>query len=304
MVKRNGFTIVELLTVISVITLLTAMTVPCLRMARRQGRRLVNIRNQREIVRALTLFACEHDNSFPTSVAHCVTRDGFRWQEPRKMKTTEPLPRVEHNSVAGYLGEYIDKPDTFFCPNPPARHTYWEEAWLLGDGWDDPQTHASEDALFGTYCLYWNYTAYLKDFTQPFKGPADLYASPKRSDLLVSDYLGYNDWRNLGCFGSCEVLSTEHKQVLTGAEMHSSYWSFSRGDAGQDLYALRGKLCAAFVDGHVETYTPEQTHPIEVSENLEGTIPYGPTDIRYPGIYYLPDNAIKPQWQQVRRGRR
>ncbi len=110
--QRNGFTIIELLTTISIITLLTAISVPVFRGARRQGRRLVNIRNQREIVRAVNLFACEHDNIFPDSVGVAITTSGFRWQDPRKVKTTRPLPNMAHSSVAGYLTGYVDKPDT------------------------------------------------------------------------------------------------------------------------------------------------------------------------------------------------
>jgi hypothetical protein len=100
--------IVELLTPISIITLLTAISVPVFRGARRQGRRLVNIRNQREIVRAVNLFACEHDDIFPDSVGVAVTTSGFRWQDPRKVKTTQPLPKMAHSSVAGYLTGYVD----------------------------------------------------------------------------------------------------------------------------------------------------------------------------------------------------
>ena len=297
--QRSGFTIVELLTTISIITLLTAISVPVFRGARRQGRRLVSIRNQREIVHALTLFACEHDNSFPDSVGVAAvpstTGSSFRWQDPRKVKTTQALPKMVHSSVAGYLTDYIDKPGTLFCPSSPTKKEYWEEAWKMGDRWNHPDTSHDEDALFGTYCLYWNYTGCLGPSSKPFKGPADLYGGPRQSDLLISDYFGYNEWRNLGRFGSCEVINADGLEVLKAGAMHSSYWSFATRDKGRDRHALRGKLNAGYVDGHVESYTPTQTEPMEVSEGPDGTVPYlaYPIDARNPGTFFLPTKALK-----------
>jgi len=297
--QRNGFTIIELLTTVSIITLLIAVSVPVFRAARQQARRLVNIRNQREIVRALTLFACEHDNIFPDSVAVAAsppaTGSGFRWQDPRKVKTTQPLPRMAHSSVAGYLTGYVDKPGTLFCPSSPTKKDYWEDAWKMGDQWNHPDTRYDEDALFGSYCLYWNYTGYLGPSSKSFKGPADLYGGPRQSNLLISDYFGYNEWRNLDRFGSCEVIHADKLEVLKAGAMHSSYWSFASRDKGQDRYALRGKLNAGYVDGHVESYTPTQSVPMEVSEGPDGTVPYlaYPRDARNPGTFFLPAKALK-----------
>ena len=306
MQKRRGFTVIELLTVVSITIVLMAITVPCYRSARQQGRRLINIRNQKEIVRALTLFAFDHDDSFPASVAPCATATGYRWQDPRKVKATTPLPHMRHSSVAGYLADYIDKPDTLSCPNPPTRHIYWREAWQVADEWNHPLTSDDEDALFGTYCLYWNYTGYLRGYTRPFKGPSVLYGGPQQSDLLVSDYFGYNEWRNLGRFGSCEVLPASGDAVATEGALHSSYWSYESRDEGRDRHALGGKLYAGYVDGHVETYTPTQTVPMEASESPDGTIPYAPyrIDKRNPGEFYIPANAVKNKKLEVRRVRR
>jgi prepilin-type N-terminal cleavage/methylation domain-containing protein/prepilin-type processing-associated H-X9-DG protein len=293
--QRSGFTIIELLTTISIITLLTAISVPVFRAAHRQGRRLLNIRNQREVVRAITLFACEHDNIFPDSVGVAVTASGFRWQDPRKVKTTKPLPRMAHSSVAGYLTGYVDKPGTLFCPSSPTKKEYWEDAWKMADQWNHPDTSYDEDALFGSYCLYWNYTGYLGPSSKPFEGPADLYGGARQSNLLISDYFGYNEWRNLDRFGSCENIDADQLKVLKGGEMHSSYWSFQSRDEGQDRQALKGKLNAGYVDGHVEGYTPAQTVPMEASEVSDGTKPYAayPLDLRNPGVFYLPTKALK-----------
>lgn len=297
--QRRAFTIIELLVAVSIITLLTAITVPVFTAARQQGRRLVNIRNQREVVRALNLFACEHDNSFPDSVGVAAvpsaTGSHFRWQDPRKVKTTQALPKMAHSSVAGYLADYLDKPGTLFCPSSPSKNEYWEEAWKLGDQWDHPNTSHNEDALFGSYCLYWNYTGYLGPSSKPFKGPVDLYGGPGQSDLLISDYFGYNEWRNLERFGSCEVIGADKREVLNTGEMHSSYWSFVSRDKGQDRHALKGKLNAGYVDGRVESFKPAQTVPMEVSEGPDGTAPYlaYPIDARNPGTFFLPAKALK-----------
>jgi prepilin-type processing-associated H-X9-DG protein len=288
-------TLVELLTTISVLVLLIGIMLPAMGAVRRYGRRVVGIHNQREIVFAVTLYACDNDDDFPSSVALCADADAqsYRWQDPRKVKTTRPLPRMTHNSVAGYLGEYARNGEIFCCPSSPGPHTYWDEAWAQGDQWHYPESDDADGAapLFGSYCFLWDYTAYLEGPWGPFVGPRSQLPRAEESDVLVCDYFGYDDWRNRGSFGSCEPL--KHDEIVAEFEWHSSYWSYRNHRVGDDPRCLTTKLNAGYLDGHVAGYRPSDATAIRVSEAPHGQEAYSSDDPRNPGCFFVPTQTIR-----------
>ena len=188
---HRGFTIIELLTAVSIVGMLTALLVPVLKQARMQGRRLQSMHRQKEIVTTVTLFACDNDDFFPPSTAVCQFDNGDnRWNDPRQVKTTAPIWGMEHTSVAGYLSAYLKAPVIVFCPSSPRPYPFWEEAWQAADQWDQPLTGPLGDALWGSYCFYWNYTGYRPDSPRAFKGPSSLTGRSNESTMLVCDYFG------------------------------------------------------------------------------------------------------------------
>lgn len=64
-----AFTLVELLVVISIISVLMGILLPALGKVRRQAKTLIGINNQRQIVLAINCFAMDNDESYPESVA-------------------------------------------------------------------------------------------------------------------------------------------------------------------------------------------------------------------------------------------
>ena len=283
--KRQGFSLIELLTVVSVITVLIAITVPVLRQVRRQARQLVSARNQRDIVQAVTLFASDHDQQFPPSVALCRKLVGWRWQDPRKLRTTLPTPGMEHSSVSGYLMDYLEQSDRMVCPSIPEPYPYFEQAWKAGDTWDHPKTANSEDPLYGSYCLYWNYVGY--QASAPFRGPTALYGGRGESQLLVTDYFGYDEFRYRGRYGSCE--QARGADCTDADKLAAPYWSYpSRTASSADTPDIGLKLNAGYVDGHVEGYRPGTAERMEASDVPGGSRPYWRHDPRYPGIFFIP----------------
>lgn len=291
MKRRYGFTIVEMLTTISVVAVLMAVLVPALHQARVYGRRVLNIHHQREIVTAITLYACENKEFFPPSVALCQQANGsFRWQDPRKTHTTKPLWRMEHRSLAGYLDGYMDNPALLFCPSSPEPYAYWQEAWQQGDDWDHPETLDQGDPVFGSYCFYWNYTAYQPDGTGPFRGPRGTTVYPGQSTLLVSDYFGADEWRKRGSFGACEPF--QRPEVVAASDNASAYWAREREGDLTSRGTLNVRLHAGFVDGHVTSYSPADTAVIEAAETPDGSRPYWRGDERWPGCFFIPKQAL------------
>ena len=289
--SKQGFTVIELLTVISIVTVLMAVLVPVLRQTCQYGRRVLGIHRQREIVNAVTLFACENDDEFPPSVALCrISGSRYRWQDPRKVKTTRPLTTMQHNSVAGYLETYLDHPESLYCPSSPGHWEYWQEAWEAQDHWDHPETATVGDPVFGTYGLYWNYTGFQTDSERPFRGSASLTGGPGQSTLLVSDYFGADEWRRRRSFGCCAPFV--RAQPVNAGDYYCPYWASQRQGDLETRGTLALRLYAGYSDGSVTGYNPAETEIIEAAEDALGWEPYSFSDERWPGYFFVPNRAI------------
>ena len=105
------------------------------------------------------------------------------------------------------------------------------------------------------------------------------------SQMLVTDYLGYDHWRSPDSFGSCDKLTGAG--VVEETWLLSSYWAV-KGDPNGSL--PKGKIRAGFVDGHVSTYDSSELVPMKVSLSSAGVPPY-PDGATSPGIYYIPKEA-------------
>lgn len=283
--RVRAFTLVEMLVVISIISLLLGILVPALNSVRRKAYSLLAMRNQREVAVALNFFATDNRDRYPDSVATVGFDEKWNWSDPTKMTGNRNRSPQIHRSMSAYLHDYIEDADTVFCPSAPQKYKYLQDAWDAGDDWDNPDTPVSSDPFGGTFCFYWNYVGYLADTGKLFRGPSGPASMGRYSQLLITDYFGYDHWRSPSAFGSCEHLSGG--EVVPETWLLSSYWS-AGGDPTVRLPKV--KLHAAYTDGHVETYTPAEAVPLKVSITPEGVPPY--PDGAGPGAFYIPSNAV------------
>jgi len=289
--SQRAFTVIELLTVVSIIVVLTTVLGLALRPVRRYSRRVSGIHRQCEIVNAVTLYACENDSFYPPSVALCYLGGRrYRWQDPRKIKTTRPLWNMAHNSVAGYLSSYLPQAESLYCPSSPGKVDYWEEAWQAQDQWDHPQTATLGDPVFGSFCLFWNYIGYQTDSQSPFRGPSRVEGVRGQSTLLVSDYFGADEWRWRGAFGSCEPFAGA--EPVDAGDYYSPYWASERQGDLDIRGSLSIRLYGGYSDGSVVSYSTEDTEVIEAAEDAYGQDPYSQNDDRWPGYFFVPRRAI------------
>jgi hypothetical protein len=201
--------------------------------------------------------------------------------------------------MSAYLRSYIADASVMFCPSAPKEYEYLQEAWDAGDDWSNPDTPPPPlpDSVYGTYCFYWNYIGYLGEGIPPFRGPREPSNWRGQSKLLVSDYFGFDHWRNKNAYGegnteaygSCDKFG--RAGVTPGTEVSSAFWSRLESDGDLTLYTIKVKLHAGYTDGHVGRYLPSGVVPMRVSIEPDGTATY--TGEGSSGIFYLPREALR-----------
>jgi prepilin-type N-terminal cleavage/methylation domain-containing protein len=283
-IPKRGFTLVELLVVISIISLMMSIALPALNVVRRQARNMLSMSNQRQITSTINLFASENNDRYPESVATIGFGNTWNWTDSTRLTGNRRRSPQVHRAMSEYLRRYIPDASIMFCPNAPQKYEYLQQAWDAGDKWDNPRTDFPADPVGGSYCFYWNYRGYLGGRRVVFRGPQGPASSGRYSKLLVSDYFGYDHWRTPGSFGSCEPF--DGAGITPETYLLSSYWS--RKSAADDSPVI--KLKAAYTDGHVETYSASDVIPMKVSITADGTVPY--PDGVGPGLFFLPRNAL------------
>ncbi len=285
----RGFTIIELLVVVAVVSVLSAILVPSLVKVKRLARRIVNSANQKQITNVAVLFTLDNDNRYPESVATIGFGYNWNWQEPMMLTGYRARSPRLHRSMSEYLKPYIPNADIMYCTGSPTKYKYkyLQDAWDAGDEWDNPDTGPVGDPVSGTYCFYWNYTGYLPGRTRLFYGPRTGDGGHRQSKLLVSDYFGYDHHRSRNAFGSCEKF--KGASITPGTLLSSPYWSRSRG-FDDTLASVEIKLNAGYTDGHVESYSATDVESMKVIWKISTGEPY-PEGIG-PGRFYLPQNAL------------
>jgi type II secretory pathway pseudopilin PulG len=278
---------VELLVVISIISVLMAILMPALSTVRRQAAGLTGMRNQRETAAAVNLFAADNDERYPQSVATVGMDSEWSWYDPVVLTGKQKRSPQIHRSMSAYLHAYLPDARTVFCPSAPKQYTYLQQSWDAGDNWNNPDNDMPLDPVDGTYCFFWNYTGYLGGARQLFRGPVGPASAGRYSQLLVSDYFGYGHWRTPDSFASCEKLPGG--DILEEQWLVSAWWK-AGGDPTVAMPQV--KLRAAFTDGHVETYYPNDVSALRVSMTPDG-VPAYPDGAGSRGIFYIPRSAVR-----------
>ena len=240
-----------------------------------------------EMVDAINLFAMDNDERYPESVATLGAGSTYNWAEPMMLTALEPRDPRLHRSISAYLWPYIKNAEMLYCPDAPRKYNYLQAAWDAGDEWDNPETPMVGDQVYGTYCFYWSYTGYLEERDYLFRGPRNSASGGRCSKLLVSDYFGYNHWRNLSAYSSCEKFAAS--SINEGTMLSSDYWS---GEIADKPNAPEIKLRAGYTDGHIETFLSSDKLTMKVIIDPVTSEPYPDDFPGSPGCIFLPANAL------------
>lgn len=282
-----GFTLVELLVVISIIALLVSILMPALSKARFQAKLVVCGTQQKQVVLGLQTYAAEYDGDLPPNIGMNVNGSHAWWDFSHRISTVNP------NQVIEFMGPLFENVlptvDIWFCPlstlspdtplvNGAVTSTY-QEVYANPDPVNFPY-------VWMTYTTFWRFggCAYepltnnsLNGEPRSFRGPGlknwDSLRPGPNSDLAIMDFLGYG-------MNSTQYVSGH---PFEGSSKGSIFHVGPTGAVKNDLVAEIGNVQynAGYMDGHVERF------------DTAGTTPEG-QDMSRGLFYYLPDG-----WQHV-----
>jgi len=115
--RRRGFTLVELLVVVSIIALLISILLPSLQSARETARTVKCSSNLKQFSNANHMYADSEDDAFPPVKTEHGTRGSWYWM-------WRIIPK--YNDLLGIAGEGQSRawPEGLFCPNLPDWRNY------------------------------------------------------------------------------------------------------------------------------------------------------------------------------------
>ena len=149
--KLRAYTLIEVLVVISIISMLVAILIPCLGAARERAKRALCMANLHSI--GLSIFDYAHDNDGKLIPGDfCVPWDvwGWRSEEPGSEDTTYKEVNLGHLITSGALPKPGNNNDhVFFCPSSRTPDGKQPSEGFV-QAWDSPGTQASITYMFNT----------------------------------------------------------------------------------------------------------------------------------------------------------
>ena len=286
----RGFTLPELIVVVAVIALLGSILTPALFRAKREAREVIKANNFKQITIAANLFAAENNYWYPGSVATLGFVGRWNWHDPRKITAAYTDSFEWHRAMSEYLGSFIDDPEILVCPNGPGQKREFkenlDEAWEKGDWYE--RNGRGKDMVIGTSCFYWNYVGRVAQTGGYFIGPRRATGRWGESKLLVSDYLGYDNWQSSNAYASCDKFKGSGKKIPS-CETTAAFW------VGDDSLP-EIELCGGYIDGHVEKYSSFDTVGLKVIIDRETGETYTTMDEakrKGPGIFFVPEKGLR-----------
>lgn len=279
---KAGFTLVEILVVISIIALLMAVLLPALNMARELGRRTVCMANVRRLAISIMLYLDSNDQRFPP--------DRYRWWYPQE-HNGEPTPYITVGPYRRYRPRWIWylNEGMGFVINPYKYGTEQEFQNALemdNDYFMCPSLkHYKYARSIRNGAYGYNYQ-YLSN-TRPSPS-GEGHANYPNSALTIktpSSTIVFCDSR--GCnipHGEHAYLVDPPRMAVSKGARHFSPKSPALGPLKYSPADARhaGKANVAFLDGHAEAMTYEELG-YEVDPSTKRPVEKGLTEIGGPG---------------------
>jgi prepilin-type N-terminal cleavage/methylation domain-containing protein/prepilin-type processing-associated H-X9-DG protein len=120
---RVGFTLIEMLVVVSIIGVLASLVFPAFARAREAARKVRCLSNIRQVTLAVTMYAADYDDRLPLSAYRPAGGVG--------------QPAADSPIWPAYVAPYLHNEDVFYCPDCPKECRYvstWAERGQLSMG--------------------------------------------------------------------------------------------------------------------------------------------------------------------------
>lgn len=241
--SRRGFTIVELLVVVAIITVLAGVLVPAFARARATARRAVCLSNIKGIMSAIHAYATEHNDSIPYGPTAPPPSPSNLYPVTGLVTSQLSLRDGRPVGLGLLLSDYlVNQPEVLFCPGTDQRHLAQVELAKVG----------TRQAISGYFYRHGSNT--LATIREP-RGTWDTHTS--------LDRLGRN---SAGARISALVVD---QNFLTGVSL-AAFGIRNRTNHNQKW------VNAGFADGHAETHAnPDGRFTVDV-----GSFPFiGPNMI-------------------------
>ena len=244
---RRGFTLVELLVVISIIALLVSILLPALNKARLQAKYVMCASNQHQIIIGLNTYQAEWDGKLPPSIQGWSWLGGTRWGGPGFL---EAGGAMNGGSIGMQLRKYLPDVNIFICPAVPfdenrriLSKTYQEH--YSDDENNLPGGLGSAAVLLSTYYCLWNYKGCESIGFKP--------ADKGKHTLMISEHLYYQDssWR------------FNHPAKSAFRNLYWACWEMA--DPTETLPEIQQN--AGYLDGHVARTTVHDWMRYQINQN-------------------------------------
>lgn len=224
---RHGFSMVELIVVLSVVTVLTALLMPGLRSARQTAYGVICSANQRQIGIAFMLWGEDHSGMLPESLLQSKGDFAEMMAVTTGAGSEEVAPGFDG---LGKLWEwrYIDSPRCLHCP--AHRHTHTFEA--NKESYRGSLTGAVPDRVYANY----HYTGHLRLEPLVTKGKQVLRSQHRagRTVLLTDGLRSREDFNHETGMNVLFADGSSQWQADTGSKIVSSLPSDA--NSGSELF--------------------------------------------------------------------